>query len=156
MGPLTPLFWTSSDVSSGFQNQDGLPCLCALSSLRNWFLRRTSVHFLPTSRWSAWQLISFVRLLVQVLVTLLTYLDVVVVPRVVCVAGPLPRHAGCGGAGRRIQRPADVPSSACPNKTMLQLNTATALKSDIKELLRPRWSFHWAVTLVLHPNFFEK
>ena len=25
MGPLIPLFWTSSDVSSGFQSQSGQP-----------------------------------------------------------------------------------------------------------------------------------
>ena len=25
LGPLVPLFWTSSDVSSGFQSQSGLP-----------------------------------------------------------------------------------------------------------------------------------
>ena len=27
MGPLIPLFWTSGDVSSGFQNQSGQPYL---------------------------------------------------------------------------------------------------------------------------------
>ena len=27
LGPLVPLFWISSDVSSGFQSQSGLPYL---------------------------------------------------------------------------------------------------------------------------------
>ena len=153
MRPQTPLFWTSSDVSSGFQNQGGLPCLCALSSLRNWFLKRTSVHFLPTSRWSAWQLISFVRLLVQILVTLFTYLDVVVVPRVVYVAGPLPRHAGCGGAGRRIQRPADVPSCAYPNKDVT-IKHCDDTKIRYQGTFETQVELPWEVTLVFQSNFF--
>ena len=28
VGPLKPLFWTSGDVSSGFQSQSGQPYLC--------------------------------------------------------------------------------------------------------------------------------
>ena len=37
MGPLTPLFWTSGDVSSGFQSQSGF-CLIHI-----WWRRRSNI-----------------------------------------------------------------------------------------------------------------
>ena len=33
MGPLIPLFWTSGDVSSGFQSQSGQPYLCLVINM---------------------------------------------------------------------------------------------------------------------------
>ena len=42
MGPLIPLFWTSGDVSPGFQSQGGYPRLHALSPACNEFPRFTS------------------------------------------------------------------------------------------------------------------
>ena len=41
-GLLIPLFWTSGDVSSGFQSQVGFPRLHALSPVYNKFLGFTS------------------------------------------------------------------------------------------------------------------
>ena len=60
----------------------------------------------------------------------LTYLDVIIVPQVVCVACPLPRHAGRRGTGHRIQGPADMSSCACRIKNTLQLNTGSRQGPD--------------------------
>ena len=46
MGPLIPLFWTSGDVSSGFQSQNGQP----YSSLAEAYVSiMLTVCFLPIS-----------------------------------------------------------------------------------------------------------
>ena len=57
VGPLIPLFWTSGDVSSGFQSQSGQAYL----SLAEAYMLHVPwdspvVWHLPTSWWLAWQL----------------------------------------------------------------------------------------------------
>ena len=42
MGPLIPLFWTSGDVSPGFQSQGWIPRLRTLSPACNELMRFTS------------------------------------------------------------------------------------------------------------------
>ena len=42
MGPLIPLFWTSDDVSPGFQSQGGSLACVVLSPAYHEFLRFTS------------------------------------------------------------------------------------------------------------------
>ena len=42
LGPLVPLFWIFSDVSSGFQSQSGLPYLHCRGECKVYFLRSTS------------------------------------------------------------------------------------------------------------------
>ena len=57
LGPLIPLFWTSGDVSSGFQSQSGQPyssCVEAYMLYVPW--DSPLVWHLPTSWEPAWQL----------------------------------------------------------------------------------------------------
>ena len=53
LGPLVPLFWISSDVSSGFQSPSGLPYSHCRSEYNVCSLRSTSgathADLLPTS-----------------------------------------------------------------------------------------------------------
>ena len=57
MGPLIPLFWTSGDVSYGFQNQSGQPYSCSVETYVlciSW--DSALVWHLRTSWWPPWQL----------------------------------------------------------------------------------------------------
>ena len=63
MGPLIPLFWTSDDVSSGFQSQSGQPYLHLVEAYVIYVPRDSPlVQHLLTSWWPAWQLITSLHL----------------------------------------------------------------------------------------------
>ena len=59
VGPLIPLFWTSSDISPGFQSQGGsIACvLCHLHAMNSW--DSPLVRHLPTSWRPAWRPVAF-------------------------------------------------------------------------------------------------